>query len=64
MLNRFLFGNETGDLISKKYMDDYGNGVRTDYRVLLGIEASHMFFMCPSRLMARFAISSNLTQLK
>lgn len=52
-LNRLIFGNETGDIVSDRYEQDYGGGPLPDYRVILGFEASHMFFMCPSRLMAR-----------
>ncbi|XP_077975514.1 acetylcholinesterase-like [Styela clava] len=53
-LNRFLFGEEIGAKVSEKYKSTVsGPSILKDYEQILGLEASHMFFDCPSRLMAR-----------
>nr|XP_039252462.1 crystal protein-like isoform X1 [Styela clava] len=64
VVNYIIFGPEKTDTVVKKYETDYPPGPGEDWAVTFGIEMTHLFFICPSRAMARYASESTTGEKK
>lgn len=59
--NYYIFGPGTTDKVVQKYEADYAPGANEDWAVTFSKEMTHLYFICPSRALARYA-SATATQ--